>query len=66
MAYDIKTQAALIRQHIGYMTQKFSYWEDLSIRENLEFVSSIFGADKIAMRVKQSLLDSGLARGKAS
>jgi len=36
--YDVLTQQAGIKQHVGYMTQKFSYYEDLSIRENLDFI----------------------------
>ena len=38
LGYDIRTQAEAIKRQVGYMTQRFSFWEDLSIRENLEFV----------------------------
>ena len=37
LGYDFRTQSEQIKREVGYMTQKFSFWEDLSIRENLEF-----------------------------
>lgn len=42
LGYDIRTQSDAIKREVGYMTQKFSYWEDLSIRENLDFVARIY------------------------
>jgi len=39
LGYDVRTQQAEIKRHVGYMTQKFSYYEDLSIRENLDFIA---------------------------
>jgi ABC-2 type transport system ATP-binding protein len=45
LGYDILTQADAIKRHVGYMTQRFSLYEDLSIRENLEFVARIHGLD---------------------
>lgn len=42
LGYDIRTQSDAIKRDVGYMTQKFSYWEDLSIRENLDFVARIY------------------------
>ncbi|MCW5681572.1 MAG: ABC transporter ATP-binding protein [Xanthobacteraceae bacterium] len=46
LGYDIRTQAEQIKRHVGYMTQKFSLYQDLSVRENLEFVARIFGIDE--------------------
>src|SRR6476620_9261642 len=43
LGYDIRTRSAEIKQHVGYMTQKFSLYADLSIRENLEFVARVYG-----------------------
>src|SRR5882672_10442038 len=42
LGYDIRTEAAKIKRNVGYMTQRFSFYEDLSIRENLEFVARIY------------------------
>ncbi|MBO1905687.1 ABC transporter ATP-binding protein [Microvirga sp. 3-52] len=42
LGYDILTQSAVIKRHVGYMTQKFSLYADLSIRENLEFVARVY------------------------
>jgi ABC-2 type transport system ATP-binding protein len=42
LGYDIRTKAAKIKRHVGYMTQRFSLYADLSIRENLEFVARVY------------------------
>jgi ABC-2 type transport system ATP-binding protein len=42
LGLDIRSQAALIRRQTGYMTQKFSYYEDLTVRENLELVAGVY------------------------
>jgi ABC-2 type transport system ATP-binding protein len=41
LGYDIRTQADQIKLRVGYMTQKFSLYQDLSVRENLEFVARL-------------------------
>lgn len=43
LGYDIRTQADEIKLQVGYMTQKFSLYQDLSVRENLEFVARLYG-----------------------
>jgi ABC-2 type transport system ATP-binding protein len=43
LGYDIRTQQEEIKRHVGYMTQGFSLYRDLTIRENLEFVARIYG-----------------------
>jgi ABC-2 type transport system ATP-binding protein len=43
LGYDIRTQSDEIKREVGYMTQRFSLYEDLSIRENLEFVARVYG-----------------------
>ena len=43
LGYDIRTQADEIKRRVGYMTQRFSLYEDLSVRENLEFVARLYG-----------------------
>jgi ABC-2 type transport system ATP-binding protein len=43
LGYDIRTEATKIKTRVGYMTQRFSLYDDLSVRENLEFVARIYG-----------------------
>ena len=43
LGYDITTQSDQIKRHVGYMTQRFSLYQDLSVRENLEFVARLYG-----------------------
>jgi ABC-2 type transport system ATP-binding protein len=43
LGYDIRRQAGEIKSHVGYMTQRFSLYQDLSVRENLEFVARLYG-----------------------
>ena len=45
LGYDIRTEADEIKRHVGYMTQRFSLYQDLSVRENLEFVARLYGID---------------------
>src|SRR6478609_842278 len=42
LGYNIRTQADEIKLHVGYMTQRFSLYQDLSVRENLEFVARLY------------------------
>lgn len=42
LGYDILTQADQIKRRVGYMTQRFSLYQDLSVRENLEFVARVY------------------------
>jgi ABC-2 type transport system ATP-binding protein len=45
LGYDIRTETEKIKRQVGYMTQRFSLYQDLSVRENLEFVARIYGMD---------------------
>ena len=55
--YDINRQAEEIKRHIGYMSQKFSLYNDLSVWDNIEFFGGIYGMSKhdISLRGKEIL-----------
>ncbi|MEP7241978.1 MAG: ABC transporter ATP-binding protein [Devosia sp.] len=61
LGFDVRHEAGLIKEEVGYMTQKFSYYEDLTIRENLDFVARMYRLDRRRARVDQALADLGLA-----
>ena len=50
--YDVYKETELIKQNIGYMSQKFSLYEDLSVRQNIEFYGGIYGLRRKAIRQK--------------
>jgi ABC-2 type transport system ATP-binding protein len=58
---DIVRDSAQIKRQVGYMTQRFSFWEDLSIRENLDFVARLYEMRDRERAVQQALNDLGLA-----
>jgi ABC-2 type transport system ATP-binding protein len=60
LGYDIRTQSAQIKRNVGYMTQRFSFWEDLSIRENLDFVARVYDMPQRDEAVQQALQNLGL------
>lgn len=43
LGFDIRKDSRRIKERVGYMTQRFSLYQDLSIRENLEFIARIYG-----------------------
>ena len=56
--YDVRTQYEEIKRHIGYMSQKFSLYEDLTVRENIRLFGGIYGMRDQAIRRKtDELLD---------
>ncbi|HVM86302.1 MAG TPA: ABC transporter ATP-binding protein [Candidatus Binatia bacterium] len=61
LGHDIRTEADAIKRQVGYMTQKFGLYEDLSIRENLTFVARVYGLDRVHERVEKALERLGLA-----
>ena len=58
--FNILTQSAEIKRHVGYMTQRFSFYEDLSIEENLDFMARIYEIPERSHAVDQSLERLGL------
>ena len=60
LGYDIEREADKIKLATGYMTQKFSFWGDLSIRENLEFVARLYQMPDRKARVDETLEQLGL------
>ena len=48
--FDMRTQTELIRAHIGYMSQRFSLYDDLTVRENIRLYGGIYGLDDAAIK----------------
>lgn len=61
LGHDIVKESARIKEQVGYMTQRFSYYEDLSIEENLDFIARIYGVPQRREAVRASLEKLGLA-----
>ncbi|MBV8190114.1 MAG: ABC transporter ATP-binding protein [Alphaproteobacteria bacterium] len=61
LGHDLVRERDAIKRQTGYMTQRFGLYEDLTIRENLEFVGRVYDLDRLAERVDQSLDRLGLA-----
>mgnify|MGYP001262264226 CR=1 FL=1 len=60
LGYDIIREREQIKRHVGYMTQKFSFWEDLTIRENLDFVARMYDMPNRRSAVDEALEGLGL------
>lgn len=58
--FDIVSESKKIKALTGYMTQKFSFWEDLTIRENIEFVGRLYQLEGLRKCVDQTLETLGL------
>jgi ABC-2 type transport system ATP-binding protein len=61
LGYDIRTEADQIKRQVGYMTQRFSLYEDLSVRENLEFIGRIYGIDRPVAVARAAIERLGLS-----
>jgi len=64
LGHDVIEESAAIKREVGYMTQRFSFWEDLSIVENLDFVARMYGVRKRRQAVRDSLERLGLTARK--
>jgi ABC-2 type transport system ATP-binding protein len=60
LGYDIVRESEQIKRNVGYMTQRFSYWDDLSIRENLDFVARVYEMPQRDAAVERALRGLGL------
>ncbi|MCA0271104.1 MAG: ABC transporter ATP-binding protein [Proteobacteria bacterium] len=62
LGHNIRTEGNAIKREVGYMTQRFSFYEDLTIEENLAFVAGLYGLPRGA--VAETLADLGLTTRK--
>jgi ABC-2 type transport system ATP-binding protein len=60
LGFDIRAEAEKIKTHVGYMTQRFSLYDDLSVRENLEFIARIYGIARPAAAARAAIARLGL------
>lgn len=61
LGFDVIRESESIKRQVGYMTQRFSFYEDLSIRENLDFVARMYGIKHRRDVVKDSINQLGLS-----
>jgi ABC-2 type transport system ATP-binding protein len=57
LGHDILRETRAIKREVGYMTQRFSLWEDLTIRENLEFIGRMYGMRERRVAVERTLAE---------
>jgi ABC-2 type transport system ATP-binding protein len=60
LGFDFRMQSAEIKKHVGYMTQRFSFYEDLSIEENLDFIARLYEIPQRQTAMKKSLERLGM------
>ncbi|WP_084395751.1 ABC transporter ATP-binding protein [Henriciella aquimarina] len=60
LGYDIQREAEKIKSRTGYMTQRFSFWSDLTIRENIEFVARLYRLPNLRQTVDETIEGLGL------
>jgi ABC-2 type transport system ATP-binding protein len=60
LGYDIRTETDKIKRQVGYMTQHFSLYQDLSVRENLEFIGRVYGLDRPVAAARAAIERLGL------
>jgi ABC-2 type transport system ATP-binding protein len=61
LGYDIRRDADKIKRQVGYMTQRFSLYQDLSVRENLEFVARLYGVGDARGTAREMIRRLGLS-----
>ena len=60
LGFDIRTESGEIKKNVGYMTQRFSFYEDLTVEENLDFTARIYGVPERHAAVEKSLERLGM------
>jgi ABC-2 type transport system ATP-binding protein len=65
LGFDIRRESGEIKRRVGYMTQRFSFWDDLSIRENLDFVARMYRMPRRREAVDRAIEGLGLG-GRAA
>ncbi len=60
LGFDLRTEGLKIKREVGYMTQRFSFYEDLTIAENLEFVARLYRLKPVKDHVVRTLEELGL------
>ena len=60
LGYDIRRESEAIKRNVGYMTQRFSFWDDLTIRENLDFTARVYAMSDRRAAVDRALEGLGL------
>src|SRR6476646_9437700 len=61
LGYNVITQSEAIKRHVGYMTQRFSFYEDLTVEENLDFVARMYAVPNRKRAVREGIGQLGLA-----
>lgn len=61
--YNVQTQSELVKKSIGYMSQKFSMYDDLTVQENITFFGGIYGLSKKQIKAKTETLIENLQLG---
>src|SRR5262245_28270318 len=65
LGHDVITESDAIKRHVGYMTQRFSFYEDLSVWENLDFVARMYAVPNRRQAVRESVERLGLTGRKS-
>lgn len=60
LGYNILTQASKIKRLVGYVPQSFSLYQDLTVKENLEFIARVYEEENYAQRVQAMMAELGL------